>query len=128
MPRSPLSAILSDRRMKAKAIVVGLFAGLLASCIPMPTPRRVEEAFYTCPKCGSLQGGFFGSYDTQVPAAKEFMQTNWTPRAPDYETTSIRQFVEEDEYNGGIEPHGDPDRNRQVHFLNDDESPKRPLL
>jgi hypothetical protein len=76
----------------------------------------------------SLQGGFFGSYDTQVPAAKEFMKTNWTPRDPDYETTSIRQFVEEDEYNEGIEPHGDPDHNRQVHFLDDDEPPKRPLL
>jgi hypothetical protein len=76
----------------------------------------------------SQQGGLFGSYDTQVPAAKEFLKINWTPRGQDYETTSIRQFVKEDEYNAGIEPHGDPDRNRQVHFLDDDEPPKRPLL
>jgi hypothetical protein len=76
----------------------------------------------------SFEEGLFGSYDTPVPAAKEFMKINWTPEGQDYETTSIRQFIEEDEYNEGIEPHGDPIRNKQVHFLNDDEPPKRPLL
>jgi len=57
----------------------------------------------------STQDWFSGSYDS-------------------YDTQAIRQFMKEDGYREGIEPHDDLDRMGLNRFLEDDEPPGRPLL
>lgn len=76
----------------------------------------------------SMQDWFSGSYDSYVPAVKDFLREDWKPADPDYDTPAIRQFMQEDSYHEGVEQHDDPDRMGLNHFLDDDEPPGRPLL
>ncbi len=76
----------------------------------------------------STQDWFSGSYDSYVPTVKDFRKDNWKPAAPDYDTQAIRQFMKEDGYREGIEPHDDTARMGLNRFLDDDEPPGRPLL
>jgi hypothetical protein len=76
----------------------------------------------------SIQDWFSGSYGGHTPAAKNFLRDDWKPAAQDYDTPAIRQFMQQDSYREGVEPHNDPDRMGISHFLDDDEPPGRPLL
>ena len=76
----------------------------------------------------SMQDWFSGSYDSYVPAVKDFLKDGWKSAAPDYDTPAVRQFMQQDSYLEGVEPHNDPDRMGINHFLDDDEPPGRPLL
>ncbi len=76
----------------------------------------------------SMQDGFSGSYVRIVPSGKDFLKENWKPAASNYDTSTIRQFMQEDGYREGVEQHNDPDRMELNHFLDDDEPPGRPLL
>jgi hypothetical protein len=76
----------------------------------------------------SMQDWFSGSYDSYVPAVKDFLKEDWKPAASDYDTPAIRQFMQEDSYREGVEQHNDPDRMELNRFLDDDEPPGRPLL
>jgi hypothetical protein len=76
----------------------------------------------------SMQDWFSGSYDGQVSAVKDIMREDWKPAAQGYDTPAVRQFMQEDSYREGVEPHNDPDRMGLNHFLDDDEPPRRPLL
>jgi hypothetical protein len=40
----------------------------------------------------------------------------------------MKQFVENDVFQAGVEPHNDPDRMELNHFLESDEPPGSPLL
>ena len=76
----------------------------------------------------SMQDWFSGSYDSYVPAVKDFRKDDWKSTAPDYDTPAVRQFMQQDSYLEGVEPHNDPDRMGLNSFLDDDEPPGRPLL
>jgi hypothetical protein len=76
----------------------------------------------------SMQDWFSGSHDVHVPAVKDILRTDWKPAAPDYDTPAIRQFMQQDSYHEGVEPHNYPERMGISHFLDDDEPPGRPLL
>lgn len=76
----------------------------------------------------SMKDWSFGSYDSHVPAVKDFLKDDWSPASPDYDTAAVRQFMQADGYREGVEPHNDPDRLGINRFLDDDEPPGRPLL
>lgn len=58
----------------------------------------------------------------------DFLREDWKPVAQDSNTPAIRQFIQKDSYQEGVEPHNDPDRMELNHFLDDDEPPRRPLM
>ena len=76
----------------------------------------------------STQDWFSGSYISYVPSVKYFLKEDWKPVASNYDTSTIRQFMQQDGYREGVEQHNDPDRMELNHFLDDDEPPGRPLL
>ncbi|MBN1234820.1 MAG: hypothetical protein JW999_02080 [Methanotrichaceae archaeon] len=76
----------------------------------------------------SIHDWFSGSYDSHTPAVKNFLREDLKPAAQDYDTPTVRQFMQQDSYREGVEPHNDPDRMGISHFLDDDEPPGRPLL
>ncbi len=76
----------------------------------------------------SMQDWFSGSYDGHVPSVTNFLKEDRKPAAKDYDTQTVRQFMQQDSYQEGVEPHNDPDRMGISHFLDDDEPPGRPLL
>jgi hypothetical protein len=76
----------------------------------------------------SMQDWFSGSNISYVPAVKDFLKEDWKPTDPNYDTSTIRQFMQEDGYREGVEQHNDPDRLELNHFLDDDDPPGRPLL
>lgn len=89
-------------------------------------PLWPQFAFYL--PFPSIQDWFSDSYGGHTPSAKNFLRDDWKPAAQDYGTPAIRQFMQQDSYLEGVEPHNDPDRMGISHFLDDDEPPGRPLL
>jgi hypothetical protein len=70
----------------------------------------------------------FGSYTGYAPSMRNFLKEDWGPSGADYETSTLRKFMQSDSFNEGVEPHNDPDRLGINHFLDSDEPPGRPLL
>ena len=70
----------------------------------------------------------FAFYLPFFDSSKDFLREDWRPTTLYYVTPAVRQFMQEDVYQEGVEPHNDPDRMGQNHFLDDYEPPERPLL
>ena len=62
------------------------------------------------------------------PALKNFPRENWKAGSEDVATPTMKQFVEKDVFEPGVEPHNDPDRMELNNFLESDEPPGMPLL
>ncbi len=65
---------------------------------------------------------------TPFPAVKEITADDWKAGSEDVATSTMKQFVENDVFEPGVEPHNDPDRMELNNFLESDEPPGRPLL
>ena len=65
---------------------------------------------------------------TPLPAARKITGDDWKPGSEDVATPTMKQFVENDVFQPGVEPHNDPDRMELNHFLESDEPPGSPLL
>jgi hypothetical protein len=66
--------------------------------------------------------------DNLHPALKNFPRENWKAGSEDVATPTMKQFVEKDVFEPGVEPHNDPDRMELNNFLESDEPPGMPLL
>ena len=71
---------------------------------------------------------WFSNSDNPHPALKNFPRDDWKPGSEDVATPTMKQFVENDVFQPGVEPHNDPDRMELNHFLESDEPPGSPLL
>jgi len=71
---------------------------------------------------------FTGVNEDQVPTVEDFARPDWKPASADFQTSSIREFTQEDGYRRGVEAHNDAKWDSMSHFLDDDEPPGRPLL
>jgi len=83
-----------------------------------------QYTFYT-----SSQGWPLSIYENQIYAPK-FINANWMSEPADYDTPTIKQFLQDDhnQFQQGNEPHDDHDYEDLQHFLDSDEPPGRPLL
>ena len=89
-------------------------------------PRGDQFDFYlTFP---SMYQWFSKDNDNPHPAARKITGDDWKPGSEDVATSSMKQFVENDVFQPGVEPHNDPDRMELNHFLESDEPPGSPLL
>jgi hypothetical protein len=66
--------------------------------------------------------------DNPLPATRKITGDDWKPGSEDMATSTMKQFVENDVFQPGVEPHNDPDRMELNHFLESDEPPGSPLL
>jgi len=66
--------------------------------------------------------------DNPHPALTNFTEEDWKAGSEDVATPTMKQFVENDVFEPGVEPHNDPDRMELNNFLESDEPPGRPLL
>jgi hypothetical protein len=66
--------------------------------------------------------------DNPLPAARKINGDDWKPGSEDMATSTMKQFVENDVFQPGVEPHNDPDRMELNNFLESDEPPGSPLL
>ena len=89
-------------------------------------PLWDQFAFYL--PFSSIHDWFSGSCDGHTPAVKNFLREDLKPAAQNYDTPTIRQFMQQDSYREGVEPHNYPERMGISRFLDDDEPPGRPLL
>ncbi|HPS92490.1 MAG TPA: hypothetical protein PKV33_10050, partial [Methanothrix sp.] len=69
-----------------------------------------------------------GSYTGYAPSMRNFLKEDWSSAGADYETSTVRKFMQSDIFDEGVEPHNDPTRLGMNHFLDSDEPPGRPLL
>ena len=66
--------------------------------------------------------------DNPHQKARKITGDDWKPGSEDVATSTMKQFVENDVFQAGVEPHNDPDRMELNHFLESDEPPGSPLL
>ena len=71
---------------------------------------------------------WFSNSDNPLPALKNFPREDWKTGSEDVATSTMKQFVENDVFQPGVEPHNDPDRMELNNFLESDEPPGMPLL
>ena len=76
----------------------------------------------------SMYEWFSNDSDTPLPAARKISGDDWKAGSKDVATSTMKQFVENDVFQPGVEPHNDPDRMELNHFLESDEPPGSPLL
>ena len=76
----------------------------------------------------SIYEWFSKGIDNPLPAARKITGDDWKPGSEDVATPTMKQFVENDVFQPGVEPHNDPDRMELNHFLESDEPPGSPLL
>ena len=71
---------------------------------------------------------WFPNSDIPHPAARKITGDDWKAGSEDVATPTMKQFVEKDVFEAGVEPHNDPDRMELNNFLESDEPPGSPLL
>jgi hypothetical protein len=76
----------------------------------------------------SIYEWFSKDNDNPPPAARKITGDDWKPGSEDVATPTMKQFVEKDVFEAGVEPHNDPDRMELNNFLESDEPPGSPLL
>jgi hypothetical protein len=116
-PFSPASFVAGNNTTAISPVFLG------AAVFP-PEFRSINQSYYhpILPMWDQF------TFYLPFPSVTDFLQEDWKPAAQDYNTPAIRQFMQEDRYREGVEPHNDPDRMGLNRFLDDDEPPERPLL